>query len=117
MANLLQTGAEWLAQQRDASMSETVTYQRGATSASVLATPGRTVTEQSNDEGVIRELRVFDWLITASRLAAFVEPKAGDTIERASGERFLVAAEGSEPPFRWCDGQRVTFRIHTKRVA
>lgn len=62
-------------------------------------------------------MRVFDWLITASRLSAFSEPKAGDVIERANGEVFLVAAEGSEPPFRWCDGQRVTYRIHTKRTS
>jgi ureidoglycolate hydrolase len=60
---------------------QTVTYARGAASASLTAVPGQSDFETIDQDGTSHTARQVDWLITASALilsGAQTEPAAGE---------------------------------------
>lgn len=123
MPDLLEQGAAWLEEQRHTHMTRTVVYERGADSAELSATIGRSEFEQADEHGVIHRTESRDFLVRAADLVlagAAALPKAGDRIREADGERtfvYEVMAPGGEPPFRYSDPYRRTLRIHTKHLS
>lgn len=123
MTNILRDGSNWLQQQRKQHFSTKVTYRRDKDSVDVQATIGRTVFEQADTQGTLIRTEVRDYLIDASDLVLDgkpITPSAGDRIEEFVGnQKFVneVMSIGGEPPWRYSDPYRTTYRIHTKHIA
>jgi hypothetical protein len=122
MANLLETGASWLADQLKAHASHSVTYIRGTEQVAVQATIGKTEFEIDDESGIIIRSQSRDFLIQAADLQlGSVEslPVAGDLIRDTQGSNtfvYEVMAPGNEPPYRYSDPFRKLLRVHTKHV-
>lgn len=123
MPNLLETGSNWLQEQRKTHWSREVVYRRDLYNATVAATVGRTVFEQDDGVGTIIRTEVRDYLIDVEDLVlpkiGQVLPERGDKIEESQGsQRFIyeVVSIGSEPHWRYSDAYRKTLRIHTKHI-
>ena len=122
MADLLETGSNWLQDQRKKHATRTVTYRRGVDSVSVQATVGRTVFEQDDGSGVIIRTEVRDYLIDTADLVLAGQlalPERGDRIEEIeAGKKFTyeVMTLGTEPHWRYSDAYRKTLRVHTKHI-
>ena len=122
MADLLETGSNWLQDQRTRHLSRTVVYERGADTTTLSATIGRTVFEIDDGHGVIQRHETRDFLVLADDLVlagAKTLPHAGDRIRETQGTTvfvYEVMAPGNEPVWRYSDPYRKTLRIHTKHV-
>ena len=95
-----------------------VTYTRGATSRTVPATAGQTLSESNADGPVRTEVGDRDYLILVSSLVvAFATPQIGDRITDAVGLVFEIQDTNTgDPAWRYTDTTRIEYRIHTKRV-
>ncbi len=122
MGDLLEQGAAFLDDQRHRHMSRSVVYRRGADEKEVQATIGRTEFEQADEAGLIHRVESRDFLIRAADLdlgAGPIQPKAGDQVREQAGTQvfvYEVNAPGGQPPWRYSDPYRRTFRIHTKHI-
>ncbi len=122
MANLLATGATWLASQLKAHASETVQYVRsGETTLSLLATIGQTEFDTEDERGILIKVQSRDFLITTADLdfgEGAVEPQLNDVIKETVGSvvhHYEVLPFGSERQlWRYSDTSRLILRIHTK---
>ena len=124
MADLLESGQDWLAGKLKAHASRGVLYLRGASQVAVSATIGRTLLKLDDGYGGIRmEWTDRDFLIQSADLnfgGGPIEPAAGDLIKETVGATqttYEVASFGSDPPFRPSDPFAIVLRIHTKLVA
>ena len=123
MADILETGSNWLQEQRKKHATREVTYRRGVDSVSVQATVGRTMFEQDDGSGVIIRTQIRDYLIDPADLVLAGQPtlpERGDRIEEAEGGKkftYEVMPLGTEPHWRYSDPYRKTLRIHTKHIA
>jgi len=124
VADLLQTGLDWLEEQRKAHLSRTVTYRRGTNSVEVAATVGETVFRLTEDYGAQVRVVRRDYLVAADDLVLSGQrllPEAGDRIEETDGDKVFIyevmGPGGGEPDWRYSDPYRRTLRIHTKHVA
>ena len=116
MADLLETGSRWLEDQRTKHCTRDVTYSRGATSAVLKATVGRTEYETDDGESVRVAFTERDFLILAGDLnlgAGQTLPLAGDKI-RETHDTVVLVFEVID--WRYSDPYRQTFRIETKHV-
>jgi hypothetical protein len=120
--NLLRKGAELLARLRTAHMSESVTYVRGTgptlLSVTLPATRGRQDYEVNDGENGVRSFEAMDYIVNKVDLVlggTVVLPKIGDRILDA-GETFEVCGVPGMGHYRWCDRNRISVRIHTKKV-
>ncbi len=122
MANLLETGSQWLSDQIDEHLSSPVVYRRGSSTVSVQAGKAKTTFDLPSSNGMIISVESRDFLITASKLLLDGEqilPLVGDRIiEDISGElrAYEVQNFGTERPYRFCDAHRIKLRVHTKYV-
>ena len=122
MADLLQTAASWLTDQRDRFLSRQVTYRRGEREVMLPATLGSSTFEVINDIGVTETYESRDFLIRAADLALDGQtflPDGGDRIIDSLAGRVMtyqVLAPGGQMPWRYSDRYRTTIRIHTKQV-
>lgn len=121
--DLLAQGAVWLEATRAAFAASDVLYVRGASSLTVKATKGKSLFESVDASGTMLRTQTADWLITASTLLlddVQTTPAVGDVIieTRRDGSRhsYDVVPPNGETPWRWSDGQNITFRIHTKHA-
>ena len=100
---------------------ETIEYQRGSASASIIGTRGdKTAIEaMTNNETTIQTDRV-DWIFTAAALvlvAGAIEPAEGDVIVDAAGVKYRVAKHPADgKPARWME-HKVAMRVHTLIVS
>jgi hypothetical protein len=123
MADLLDTAAAWLARMQRQYAATTVLYHRGALSVPVSATIGRTTFEVADDYGVLERYHSRDFLVPVEELLLGdrrVMPERGDRIqEMQDGVAFVyeVTAPGKDPPWRYSDLYRRTYRIHTKLIS
>ena len=123
MADLLETGSNWLQSQCKTHATRAVTYRRGVDSVLVQATVGRTVFEQDDGSGVIVRTEVRDYLIDTADLVLAGQPalpERGDRVEEIdAGKKFTyeVMPLGTEPHWRYSDPYRTTLRVHTKHIA
>ena len=126
MTDMLKDGAEWLADQRRAFMSRTVTYERGTDLVELPATVGQTDFSLTDDYGAAIRYVSRNFLIAVSDLVingSMTEPKRGDRIRETVGDVTYVhevmgpsASGGSEQDWRYSDPQRTTFRVYTKQI-
>ena len=123
MADLLEAGQQWLAEQLKEHASRRVTYHRGAEAIAVQATIGRTLLKLDDGYGGVRmEWTDRDFLIQAADLVlggAAVTPERGDRITETVGLNtsvFEVMAYGGDPPWRYSDPFGKLLRIHTKFI-
>ena len=122
MGDLLQTGSEWLEDQRVKHMTRSVLYGRGTSSVEVSATIGRTQFDVDDGYGVLERIESRDYLILTGDLVLDGEvtlPERGDRIRETAGTQtfvYEVMAPGKEPAWRYSDPYRQTLRIHTKQV-
>ena len=123
---LLSRGMAWLGEKHAVNESVSVTYTRSATSVTVLAVTGNQQASvqnraQQGDARVTWSDR--DYLIRSADLidaGLSGVPAAGDRVtETISGVAtvFEVAKGPGEPAWEWSEPDRVTYRIHTKRVS
>lgn len=113
---MLHRGANWLRSALKANASDSVRIVRGPHSTPVVATIGRTHAERTTEDGIVLSTRIRAYLIAAAeyRFAGqLTEPQRGDLIVEADGATFEVLPPSGEPPFRWSDTGRTTYRIHT----
>ena len=122
MADLLEAASKWLEEKRTQHRSRTVSYQRGADTAQVLASIGRTTFEIDDGYGLVQKFESRDFLILASDLVlegSSTLPQRGDRIQETEGSTtftYEVLAPGKEPAWRYSDPYRKTLRIHTKQI-
>jgi len=123
MADLLETGQAWLANQLQEFASRSVVYHRGANNVAVLATIGRTLLKLDDGYGGVRmEWTDRDFLIPSAHLVILgvtVTPEPGDRITETVGlntSTFEVMACGGEPSWRYSDPFGKLLRIHTKFI-
>ena len=123
MADLLEAGQQWLAEQLQEHASRSVVYHRGADNIAVQATIGRTLLKLDDGYGGVRmQWTDRDFLIPAADLVlngSTVTPERGDRITETVGLNtsvFEVMAYGGEPPWRHSDPFGRLLRIHTKFV-
>jgi len=123
VADMLEQGATWLDDQRHQHMTRAVSYARGASTAEVQATIGRTVFEQSDEYGIVHKTESRDYLIRTADLvldAQITLPQRSDLVRETEGTTtfvYEVLSPGDEPVFRYSDPYRKTLRIHTKHIA
>ncbi len=104
---------------RELYLGDAVTYARGASTVSILATPGETRLEYLDPVGVTVAATLRDWIVTAADLviaATTVKPARGDRIAVSETEVYEVH---SPAPGMQCyheDPTGTQIRIHTKRV-
>ena len=124
MADLLKTGAEWLAGQLKNHASQTVTYQRcdNAIALELQASPVRRLLEVVTNTQAVDKIELWDFEITAADLVfggVVVRPKEGDKITWVDGgvtcvHKALPAPDGAV--WEFLDGRGVMLVIHTKRT-
>ena len=123
MANLLQSGTSWLADQLKTHASLQVTYVRGGEQVVVSATIGRTEFEIDDGSGIVQRLISRDYLIQAADLILAGNqtlPQPGDLIRETQGGSVMVyevMTPGNEQHYRYSDPFGKLLRIHTKHVA
>lgn len=117
MGSVLRDGLVQLSALLEASDSEPVTYRAGAVDLPIAAARrGRTETATEGIDAVTVSGWVQDWLIAVPALAMIGEPERGHRIITADGEAFEVMALVGDESWRYTDGFRRTYRIHTKGV-
>jgi hypothetical protein len=121
--DLLAKGAAYLTKQRRRYFAQCVEYSRPASGGSTIdvrATIGRTQFQLEGANGVIINAESRDFIVAAADLALdgiVTQPAKGDRITDADGVIFEVMPFGPDQPhWRWCDGNRLDMRIHTKQV-
>mgnify|MGYP000879250865 CR=1 FL=1 len=123
MADLLQTGSDWLQSQRKAHTSQAVTYSRGEDEVVLNATIGKTEYQVSDENGFEVTCEAVDFLVTAADLilsGIITLPQQGDKISLTRGgiaTVFEVMALAGQGHYRYSDSFGQTLRIHTKQVA
>lgn len=120
--DLLAKSAAWLEKTRTKFAAQDVHFLRGDSAVVCRATIGRSVFDQTGDDGMVHRTETRDYLILATALLVDDVPdvpRPGDQIVEAGledGFVYEVMAPPSEPCWRWSDQYRLTYRIHTKYV-
>lgn len=118
MADLLRTGTAWLTDQLKSSAGSTVAYVRGADTATITATVGRSVFQSEAAGGVIEQHEARDYIVKTGELP-YGEPQRGDRIyETLDGvaQIYEVRTPRGVPLFHYADAFNTSVRIHTVRV-
>lgn len=103
---------------RQAHLSRTVTYARGASSLQIVATVGST-TFEVDDGTVMQRWESRDYLVRAADLVLAggpIQPQRGDRITDG-GVVYEVLAPAGQDCWRKSDPYGITLRIHTKHAA
>lgn len=121
--NVLAEAVAGLQEALEAADGKSITYHRGASSLPLVAVVGRTLFEEIDESGIVRQVESRDFLVLRERLVMNGEPTLparGDQIrELVAGRAFVyeVLSRNGEPQYRFSDGHRVRLRIHTKLIA
>jgi len=118
MGDLMAGRAAWLAAQRHAHMTETVTYRRGGDAVELAASRGHSDFEVADDYGIAIQVQTADFLVLADDLVLAGQaalPQASDCIE-ADDATFEVRAPGGQAAWRYTGPHRHTLRIHTQEI-
>lgn len=118
VADLLASGASWLASQLESAAGRVVAYKRGASQANITATVGSSRFEAAGQSGVIEQWESRDFVVR-SQAMPFGEPQRHDRIvDTLNGVAvsYEVAAPRGVPVWHWGDAHRATMRIHTTAV-
>lgn len=123
MANLLRTGAAWLAGVMATHMATTIVYRRGAVTKEIEATVGKTDYPTIDASGVEVIAVTRDYLFAADALEELGKPENGDVITEvistANGDKTLTCQVNDLPGercYRHSDEGRQIVRVFTKVV-
>lgn len=102
--------------------AESVTYSRGALSASLDAVPAMLPAESVDSYGVVIDQSWRDWLIRSQDLilpddSDATLPEVGDRIEQADGAVWEVLPIEGQRCWRYSDGTNYCLRVHSKLVS
>ena len=122
---MLSQGEAFLDAQRHEHMTRGVQYKRASDGSTVSldATVGRTEFEQVDRFGISQRTETRDYIVRTGDLVfggQTATPLPGDVIVetlQSESVTFEVSAIGDEPPFRFTGADRLSIRIHTKRVS
>ena len=122
--NMLKRGADRLNARRHETMTETVTYERGAQSVEIKATAMTPKPEETrpSDQHAIDERRL-DWIVQVADLelgGSLVKPQTGDEIVHDDGttaRRYRVGPDGTEDAWRYTNAHAFAYRVHSTRIA
>ena len=119
MADLLASGASWLADRLAASAGRTVRYVRGQTTVNITATVGQSLFEAAGQNGVMERWESRDFVIKTGSFPLGVPERHDRVIDTQGGAdvTYEVAAPRGVPVWRYGDGFRATMRIHAKAIA
>jgi len=115
VADLLSSGAAWLAGQLHASAATTVVFVRGASAVEAKATIGASAFDAQGQSGVVERWESRDYIIRVDDLP-FGEMQRGDkVVETVNGiaTTYEVAAPRGVPLWHYGDAFRQTVRVHT----
>jgi len=119
--DLLSQGVSMLDAARKASMSGSVTYDRGGDTTTIAATVGTYQYEVATEAGVMVAAHVVDFIVSAADLVigdAVVTPMIGDRITvTATGKSYEVLDIAPGECWRWSGPPGTARRIHTKEVS
>jgi hypothetical protein len=118
MADMLDIGAAWLAEQQRAHVSREVTYSRGASSVVLSATKGQTREDEFDGTGARASTVSVDFIVMRADLILDdeeVRPATGDRITDGT-MLYEVMGLGGEEHARDTDQYRHQIRIHTKFI-
>lgn len=118
MADMIKTGAQYLANVLKDCASDNVTITRNGQSATVKATVGNSVFEAEGQNGIIETWESRDFILKTSDLP-FGDPQRGDRItEIIAGENcvYEITAPRGTPLFHYADAFQASVRLHTKRI-
>jgi hypothetical protein len=117
--DLLANAENWLACVHKASVSQTVSYHRGAETISIKATAGQSESASFDRGGMPVSFVGQVWLIEATDLViggVTVKPILGDLITH-NGTVYRVVAESSgDRPWRVSGANGTVIRVFTKQV-
>jgi hypothetical protein len=116
--DLISNGAAWLAGQLIASASVNVAYKRGANTAQINATIGKSVFESNGQNGVTEQWESRDFIVRTDDLP-YGQPVRGDMIvEELNGVAafYEVSAPRGVPLFHYGDAFQQLVRVHTKKT-
>ena len=124
MANRLREAVALHTARLQAYASESITYRRGANAVTLTASLGSQLLRTTDRQGNTKTERTDrDFILTAAKLilgGEQTEPQAGDYVDLTTGtttERFeVMALPANEPPWRYCDGNKLMLRVHAKFV-
>jgi hypothetical protein len=101
-----------------------VIYSDGMNWVRLIAVPGKTDFQLSDDFGAISQFRSRDYLVEAADLIlneVVIEPQRGHTITEQIGDEIhtyeVSRPDGDEQPWRWSTTDHKRIRIHTKLKA
>lgn len=101
-----------------------VVYKRGDVDLDITAVRGNTDFEEADDNGILAEMEVPDWILTAADLSIddeLFEPAEGDRIvvEDAAGRTLTYEILPNEgvTAFQYMDPNRAQIRVHTKLIS
>lgn len=121
MADLIKSGAAWLAGKLQSHAGQAVTYSRSGASVEVTATVGNTEFETTDAEGFFTRSQSRDFIIEAADLilsGSTVLPERGDVITEVvdgTTHTYEVLPFGADgETFRFSDPHRTILRVHTK---
>lgn len=123
MADLLQTGSQWLAGQLKSHAGRSVIYSRGSSTVTITATKGQADLERLGVDPATVEDETADWILTAADLilaGAVAEPALGDRITETIGSTtaiYQVVSIGGARAWRYTDGNRYQLRVTTQLIS
>jgi hypothetical protein len=123
--NILEDGAQWLADQMEAYVSSSVVYVRGSQQCQLDASLGRTQFEVTDQVGMLQNVDSHDFILRSAEMLFDGEqfiPKAFDSIHIVRGgvtHQYTVVQYGNslDSPgqiYRWCDPFGKQIRVHTR---
>lgn len=122
---LMANGMAFLSDRLATAAGVTVTYARGPVEATITAVVGdqtANALRTGQPPPATTNWVDRDYLVAAADLTAadFGEPLVGDRItETINGESVtfeLMRQQGGGQPWRWSESDRLTYRLHAKRV-
>ena len=122
MSNIIQDGLAWFQEQLHAAGGVSVSYQRGALSVTITATPKPHEYEVVDDDGFGIVMLSRDYIVNVSDLVlagAEFAPRSGDRIVETLGgvaQTFEVMALGQKHEYEPFDSDGLMLLVHTKKV-
>lgn len=119
MADLIQTGNDWLAEQMQAYASQPVTYSRGDDDIELLATAEPPTQELDAAGGAIIDALAIAFVVQAADLViddTTIKPQRGDVIVFGPRTFGVVEPGPGEPPWSYADPYRKLMRIHAREL-
>lgn len=122
MSNLMQNAAGWFAARMAQVAGRSVTYRRGAKTASLTGWVDSHTYQVYDGDGILTNYVADDWTFKVSSMLFGTEtiiPQPGDRIEETLNSTSLVwevMPVSGTTPYEWLDTSNTMVVVHTKRL-